>query len=72
MVLGSSTTKTMKKHSKNSVNKSQENEKRQKKASDSKDKNSESENEIIFTQDDFEDALRRVSRRICEPDEETT
>ncbi len=42
-----------------------------KKASDSKDKHSESEEEV-FTQDDFETALRRVSRRICEPDEETT
>jgi len=41
-----------------------------KKASDSKDENSECED--VFTQDDFEDALRRVSRRISEPDEEKT
>lgn len=43
-----------------------------KKASDSKTSNleiTESEEEM-FTQEDFEDALRRVSRRICEPDEE--
>lgn len=30
------------------------------------------ESEDVFTQDDFEDALRRVSRKISEPDEETT
>lgn len=28
--------------------------------------------EEMFTQEDFEDALRRVSRKISEPDEERT
>jgi hypothetical protein len=44
-----------------------------KKASDSDNadrKNHQSEE--VFTQEKFEDALRRVSRPICEPDEETT
>jgi hypothetical protein len=40
------------------------------KVSDSECENPESED--VFTQDDFEDALKRVSRRISEPDEETT
>lgn len=44
------------------------------KASDSDNsnlKNQEPEDDV-FTQEKFEDALRRVSRPICEPDEETT
>ena len=57
------------KHKTNS-NKNSETEK-DKKASDSKDKNSESDEEI-FTQEDFEDALRRVSRKISEPDKKKT
>ena len=58
----------MKKQSNHSATTKRENDKT-KKASDSKDENSESED--VFTQDDFEDALRRVSRKISEPDEET-
>ncbi len=58
----------MKKQSNHSATAKRENDKT-KKASDSKDENSESED--VFTQDDFEDALRRVSRKISEPDEET-
>ncbi len=45
-----------------------------KKASDSDKSNLEitESDEEIFIKEDFEDALRRVSRRISEPDEETT
>jgi hypothetical protein len=43
---------------------------KEKKASDS-DENQEPEEEV-FTKEDFEDALKRVSRVICEPDEENS
>ncbi len=59
----------MKKQSNHSATSKRENEET-KKASDSKEKTSESED--VFTKEDFEDALRRVSRKISEPDEETT
>lgn len=53
---------------KNNSSKKTENEKTEK-ASDSDNSNSKiTESEDIFTQEDFEHALRRVSRRICEPD----
>jgi hypothetical protein len=54
------------KHSKNSAKTKREN---IEKASDSDNSNAEiTESEDVFTQEDFENALRRVSRRICEPD----
>jgi hypothetical protein len=42
------------------------------KASDSDDVEITESEEDVFTQEDFEDALKRVSRVICEPDEESS
>lgn len=45
---------------------------RAEKASDSDDVEITESEEEVFTQEDFEDALKRVSRVICEPDEESS
>lgn len=57
----------------NTNNKETEN-KQEKKASDSdvSDLEITESDEEVFTQEDFEDALRRVSRKISEPERETT
>jgi hypothetical protein len=58
----------MKKQSNRTATSKRENAKAEK-ASDSDNSNVEvTESEDVFTQEDFENALRRVSRRICEPD----
>ncbi len=63
----------MRKRQTTTTNKETENE-QEKKTSDSDNSDLEitEAGEEIFTQDDFEDALRRVSRKISEPGEEKT